>query len=154
MSLLDEKKFAQESVLRFAHNELIFSEGDESREMFVVRRGEVLITKKSPRGEVELARLKKGDFLGEMSLLESLPRSATARANGETELLAIHPGGFLLKIRRDPTFAFEIMQSLSRRIRITNDVLVRELANEGLKSASISRILTQSEFEKSEDVKS
>ena len=124
-----EKKFEQESRL-YEDGDVIFREGEETREMYIVQSGEVVVCKQGPRGEIELATLRKGDFVGEMSLLESLPRTATAKARGRTRLLAIHPGGFLLKIRRDPTFAFEMMQTLSRRIRVTNETLIKELGRD------------------------
>lgn len=144
---LDEKfKFAQEQQHEFADGDLIFREGDDSREMYVVVSGEVTVSKQSAKGEIMLATLKKGDFVGEMSLLESLPRSATARAKGPTKLLVIHPGGFLLKIRRDPTFAFEMLQTLSRRIRVTNDNLMKELGRAGSSNDSLKAILQGAEF--------
>lgn len=146
LSLIENMKFAQEANRDFNDGDLIFMEGDDSREMYVVVEGEVIVTKKSPRGEITLAILKKGDFVGEMSLLESLPRSATARARGATRLLAIQPGGFLLKIRRDPTFAFEMLQALSRRIRVTNDNLMRELCRDGSTNDSLKAIIQGSEF--------
>jgi CRP-like cAMP-binding protein len=74
-----------------------------------------------------LATLKKGDFFGEMSLLESLARHADAISIGATKLLVIQPGGLLLRIRRDPTFAMEMLQRLSNRVRVQNDRLVRAL---------------------------
>lgn len=147
---LDEKRFAQETIIEIADGQVIFAEGDDSREMYVVCSGEVVVSKNSKKGEVTLAVLRKGDFVGEMSLLESLPRSATTRARGATRLLAIQPGGFLLKIRRDPTFAFEMLQSLSRRIRVTNDNLMRELNKEHVSTASLQAILNGSEFGSSE----
>lgn len=142
MDPFEDKKFAQEAVRVYEDGEVIFREGEDSREMYVVKEGEVVVMKDSKRGEITLATLRKGDFVGEMSLLESLPRSATARAKGKTKLLAIHPGGFLLKIRRDPTFAFEMMQALSRRIRVTNENLMRELNSE-----AAGRIIANSEFD-------
>ena len=125
-------------------------EGDDSREMYVVLQGEVTVSKKSGLGEVTLATLHRGEFVGEMSLLESLPRSATARAKGETKLLSIQPGGFLLKIRRDPTFAFEMLQSLSRRIRFTNDSLMKELNRVGSTPESLRAIIQGAEFQNHE----
>lgn len=115
-----KEKFSQECVRSYGDGEVIFREGDASFDMYVVQSGSVLVTK----GGLQLAQFSRGDFLGEMSLLESLPRSATAVAHGPVRLLCIQPGGFLLKIRRDPTFAFELMQSLSRRIRLTNERLL------------------------------
>jgi CRP/FNR family transcriptional regulator, cyclic AMP receptor protein len=142
----DKFKFAQEQTRVFNDGDLIFHEGDDSREMYVVISGEVVVSKKAAAGDVHLATLRKGDFVGEMSLLESLPRSATARAKGTTKLVVIHPGGFLLKIRRDPTFAFEMLQTLSRRIRVTNDNLMKELSRENANSSNVVAILHDAEF--------
>lgn len=127
LNLNDQKKFTNEQTRLLQDGEILFHEGDESREMFVVVDGEIEVIKQTQNQPIVLASLKKGDFVGEMSLLESLPRSASARAKGPTKLLVIQPGGFLLKIRRDPTFAFEMLQILSRRIRKTNENLIREL---------------------------
>lgn len=146
MTFKPDDKFAQESRKDYDDGEVIFAEGDDGREMYVVVTGEVAVSKQGKKGEILLATLTRGDFVGEMSLLESLPRSATARARGPTRLLAIQPGGFLLKIRRDPTFAFEMMQSLSRRIRVTNDSLMRELNQEGLASDRVKAILSGAEY--------
>lgn len=141
-----DKKFTEEIVREFQDGDVVFREGDRTREMYVIQEGGVVITKQSGARELELAVLKKGDFLGEMSLLESLPRSATARVRGTTRLLILQPGGFLLKIRRDPTFAFEMLQQLSRRIRVTNEKLMASM-NAGRSSReSISEILQGAEF--------
>ncbi len=134
------EKFSAESLRDYADGEIVFREGERSHEMYVVQSGEVVVTK----GDVVLARLGRGDFLGEMSLLESLPRSATAKVVGPARLLCIQPGGFLVKIRRDPTFAFELMQSLSRRIRSTNDRLLSTMEEEGSLSAeAVVKILSR-----------
>jgi CRP-like cAMP-binding protein len=112
----------------FGDGETIFAEGDESREMFLIRDGEVAISKRAGDGEIVLARLGRGEFFGEMALLESLPRSGTARAVGAVRLVVLHSGSFLQKIRRDPAFAFEIMQRLSARLRRVNEQMAGFLA--------------------------
>ena len=145
MLKIDDKRFAQEFILEFTDGETIFAEGDEGREMYIVQEGQVRITKKSATGELPLANLHKGDFVGEMALLESLPRSATAKAVGKTRLMVLQPGGFLLKIRRDPTLAFEMLQRLSRRIRTTNEKLL-DAVNRGNSIESIRQIVQGSEF--------
>lgn len=152
INLEGEKKFAQESTLKLADGDVIFQEGESSSEMYVVVEGQVSVSKQSARGDIHLATLHRGDFVGEMSLLESLPRSATARAKGPTKLLVIHPGGFLLKIRRDPTFAFEMLQSLSKRIRLTNESLMRELGRSGHNADSLKNILTGAEYNHADPV--
>lgn len=112
----------------FEDGEIIFAEGDVSTEMFVIRTGSVEILKHVGGHPIRLAELKRGSFFGEMSLLEGLPRSATARAIGTAEMLVLRPGSLLLQIRRDPTFAFELLQQLSGRVRDLNEKLVLRLA--------------------------
>jgi CRP/FNR family transcriptional regulator, cyclic AMP receptor protein len=119
--------------------------------MYVIQEGEIVIRKKISSGEeIQLARFSRGDFVGEMALLESLPRFATAYAKGKTKVLVLRPGGFLLKIRRDPTFAFEMLQQLSRRIRITNERLVEVVNLGGSERALIEKILRTSELKYAE----
>ena len=113
-------RFAQELIRDYKDGELIFSEGEEGRDLYIIQKGAVRISKKISRGELELAEFKKGDFFGDMALLQSAPRFASARAVGHTRLVTVQPGGFLLKIRRDPTFAFEMLQQLSQRVRIAS----------------------------------
>lgn len=108
----------------YGHGDTIVREGDSGRHMYVIQSGRVEITKHIAGAEVTLAVLDKGDFFGEMSLLESLPRDANARAIGPTRLLVINPGGLLVRIRRDPTFAFEMLHRLSGRIRGLNRRIV------------------------------
>jgi CRP-like cAMP-binding protein len=112
----------------FEDGDTIFREGEESSEMFVLRSGKVEILKDVDKHQVRLAILERGSFFGEMSLLEGLPRSATARAIGRATLLVLRPGSLLIQIRRDPTFAFELLQQMSGRIRDLNDKLVFKLA--------------------------
>jgi len=130
-------KFSHESIRDYEDGECIFREGDSSFEMYVVHSGNVLVSKAG----LALGELSRGEFLGEMSLLESLPRSATAIAKGKTRLLCIQPGGFLLKIRRDPTFAFELLQSLSARIRLTNERLLGSVKAGPVDEQSLQKIL-------------
>jgi CRP-like cAMP-binding protein len=127
-------------VERYADGEIIVREGEAGREMYVIQRGSVEVTKSLGGREMVLATLERGTFFGEMSLLESLPRNATVRAKGDTELLVIDPGSLLLKIRRDPTFAFEMLQHMSRRIRELDDRLFRILSGPRLTSDEVQAI--------------
>lgn len=125
-----------ETEWSLADGEYLFHEGDAGHEMFVIQEGSVRITKHHTHGgEVELAVLERGDFLGEMSLLEGLPRSADARAVGPAQVLVIGQGGLLLRIRRDPTFAFELLKRLSGRVRTLNMRVVEPVVHDGQESA-------------------
>ncbi len=109
-----------EGELSFEDGQYLFREGDSGTEMFVIQEGRVRVTKRSESGEMLLGTLGRGDFLGEMALLEGMPRDADARAVGPTRVLSIGQGGLLMRIRRDPTFALELLNCLSRRVRDLN----------------------------------
>ena len=111
----------------FSDGELIVTNGDIGTEMYIITQGEVEATKTVNGETVVLARLKRGEFFGEMSLLEGLPRSADIRAVGDTELLSMSSGGLLLRIRRDPTFALEMLQVFSSRLRHTTEMYEEEV---------------------------
>ena len=111
--------------------ELIVHAGDLGAEMYVIQSGRVRITKQMGGREVVLGDLGPGDFFGEMSLLESLPRDADAVAIGETKLLVLNAGSLLVRLRRDPTFALEMLHRLSGRVRTLNAELEKALGTNG-----------------------
>lgn len=118
----------QHDIRDYKDGDVIVREGEQASDMFVIRSGQVEILKSVGGHDVRLAVLDRGSFFGEMSLLEGLPRSATARALGDTSLLVLRAGTLLLQIRRNPTFAFEMLQQMSHRIRELNDKLVFKVA--------------------------
>jgi CRP/FNR family cyclic AMP-dependent transcriptional regulator len=121
MSIIEGKN--KELVRSYSPGEFILREGDTSKDMYVIQSGEVKVVKNMAGRDIELSSLVKGDFFGEMSLLESEPRTASIIAVKPTKVLVIKAGGLLVRLRRDPTFAFEMLQKLSNRIRTMNEKL-------------------------------
>ena len=111
---------AVEREVSYADGEIIVREGERGEEMFFVQHGRVVISRRVDGDEIVLNVIERGGLFGEMSLLESLPRDADARADGATRVLAIGPGGLLLRLRRDPSLAIEMLHQLSGRIRTLN----------------------------------
>lgn len=112
---------ANVAVIRHAQpGELIVAQGDEDANMYVIQSGAVEVRRHVGDTVVVLGRLQRGDFFGEMSLLESLPRSADVVATEPTVLVEMGAGALLFRIRRDPTLAIEMLQKLSGRIRTLN----------------------------------
>ncbi len=86
----DLERLAQRStVVALDPDDQLFAEGELGDTAFVIVKGSVEITKRSGDRDVHLATRMAGEVIGEMALLQDAPRSATARAVGETELIAI-----------------------------------------------------------------
>ena len=124
MPQLIESKVIHEKIMLYQDGEFIFREGDTNRDLYIIQEGHVGIWKTTEQSDIKLATFHKGDFFGDMALLQGGSRFASAKSIGISKLLILQPGGFLLKIRRDPTFAFEMLQALSYRIKISNERLV------------------------------
>jgi CRP/FNR family transcriptional regulator, cyclic AMP receptor protein len=127
--------------------DVVFSEGDTSSEMFIVQEGKLAVTKQVAGREVFLATLERGDFFGEMPLLDQQPRHATCYALAPTRLVAIRSGELLLKLRRDPTFALEMLQTMSRRIRYLEEQVTKLMEDQMLSRQEFSKALARSEYQ-------
>ena len=101
----------------YSTGELICREGDESSEIYVIQEGRVEVVKHIHGQELKIGELNKGDFFGEMGILESEPRSASVVALQPTTVLVLRSEALLVRLRKDPTFAVEMLQKLSGRIR-------------------------------------
>jgi CRP-like cAMP-binding protein len=85
--------------------------------MYVIQSGEVEVISDNNGKEVRLAIRKEGDFFGEMALFSKELRSATIRALGDTRILTVDRKNLLKSIQKDPSLAFRIIETLSKRIR-------------------------------------
>lgn len=103
---------------RFAAGASLFQEGDAGSEMYVILEGRVLISKYIPgAGEEALAILERGDFFGEMALIDGEPRSADARAySGPLTVLALDQSTVHEVLSMDPDAALEFLVLLCRLI--------------------------------------
>lgn len=104
-------------VVTFPAGAKVYREGEIGTEMFTIRSGEVEITRTANGETFVLARLQKGDFFGEMSLLEDIPREATASARTDVELVRVNGAVFEEMLRRSPEIALRMMRRLSRQAR-------------------------------------
>ncbi len=122
-------------LVDLAKGEHVFREGDLGTEMYIIREGRIEILQESPEGSEQLAVLEKGDFFGEMSLLEELPRSASARALSDVQLVRVDGSTFDKMLRSNLEIAVRIMRKLSRRLRQADEML-RELGGPALGSVA------------------
>jgi len=125
--LLDIKKLVQIcTVRRYRSQTIIFKEGDLGTEMFIILFGSVrLLVSDSNGHQVETARLKAGDILGEMSLLENLPRNVTVETLEDTTTISVDTNNLENVIRQEPSLALKIMMNMNERIKIQNVELAK-----------------------------
>ena len=97
----------------YAAGEAIVHQGDEGSSMFVMSRGEASVTLVDAEGEV--ARLHKGAFFGEMSLLTGEPRTATVTAATDCELVEIGADAFRRVVLPDPALVERITSAVTAR---------------------------------------
>jgi CRP-like cAMP-binding protein len=107
----------QNFVVRFTPRETVFSEGDVGATMFIVQSGRVRLFKNLEDQERELGVMEKGDFFGEMSILEGLPRTSSAQALDASELIEINGMTFDKMIRANIEIAVRLLRKLSMRLR-------------------------------------
>lgn len=97
--------------------EIIIKQGESGNCMYVIQSGEVEVLRDNNGLQVRLAVRKAGDFFGEMALFSKEVRSATIRALGDTRVLTVDRKNLLNSIQKDPSLAFRIIETLSKRIR-------------------------------------
>ncbi len=107
----------------FKDGDAIVKEGEHGSEMFVISIGKVAITKESEGVTTELATLGEGDIFGEMALVESRPRSATAKAVGDVKVRVLDRGSFKVLLGSSPKIAMLVFDRLCQRLRAVDDEL-------------------------------
>ncbi len=119
---------ARESKLRAGH--VIIYEGEAGRHLFIIQRGTVRVYRDTQHGEVELNVLQNGNFFGEMSILEEMPRSASVQAMTEGTLVILSRVQFELLSERHPAQFANMVTNLARdlsfRLRRLGDEFARQ----------------------------
>ena len=102
----------------FAANTTLLRQGETGVGLYIITSGAVNITQHQDGGEEhEIARVGPGDVLGEMSLLDDLPRSATATATEPTRALVLPVWDFRAALREAPEIGIKLLAILSQRLR-------------------------------------
>jgi CRP-like cAMP-binding protein len=105
----------------FPQGTVLFREGEPGREMYVVQQGRVTVSKRVGEVEKILASLGPGEFVGEMSILNNKPRSATATCAEAAKLLVIDAKTFEAMIRGNAEIAIRMIKKLSDRLAEANE---------------------------------
>jgi CRP/FNR family transcriptional regulator, cyclic AMP receptor protein len=108
----------------YADGEIVARQGDAGECMFLVQDGEVEIVVEEEGAETILRSAGRNELLGEMAIFDRQPRSATIRAKGKARILTMDKRNFLRRINEDPSLAFRMIETMSRRVReLSHDVV-------------------------------
>jgi CRP/FNR family cyclic AMP-dependent transcriptional regulator len=124
----DEEREALSSLFRshmFRAGDRIFSAGDRGDTLYIIRSGKVRLELTTNEGEcLLLDEVDPGEVLGEISFLDSGPRTASAIAEVDSELLEFERGQLLTFVQQHPHAALDLLGVMANRIR-SSDVLLR-----------------------------
>ena len=103
------------NFMDFQPREVIFTEGDKGDFVCFVTRGALDVVKKNEKGkDVVIATLGKGRSLGEMSIIDEFPRSATVKAKTQTTLLILTRKGFEQMLEQHPLLGVKLLKGIAR----------------------------------------
>ena len=103
---------------RFKRGELIVEQGKKSNALFIILTGRARVLTTDTRGrEVILANLAPGDYIGEMSLIDNEPHSASVRAEVQTDVLMLGRVEFARCLPENTSMAYAVMKGLVQRLR-------------------------------------
>lgn len=109
----------------YRDGDVITRQGDVGECMYVIQEGQVQVVVERDGVEMPLRVAQEGEFMGEMAIFDREQRSATLRALGEARVLTIDKKNFLKRIHKDPSLAFRIVQTMSKRVRELSDQVAR-----------------------------
>jgi CRP-like cAMP-binding protein len=121
---------SEEAVRNYPKDTMIFSEGEPGDELCIIQKGSVKIVKIMENREMLLAVLKVGDIFGEMAVLESKPRAASAIAYSDCQILAVNKANFSAMIGAQPQIVARLTTLLADRIWFIYKQLANTLLND------------------------
>jgi CRP/FNR family cyclic AMP-dependent transcriptional regulator len=105
----------------------VFHEGDRSDACYIVRNGDLRVTREHPDGRaIALATLGPGDIFGELAMLDGEARSASVEALSECQLLALPAADVRRLLRGSSEITVKLVVALTRRLREANERIARQ----------------------------
>jgi len=109
---------------KYKTGETIVKEGEQAVAFFMIAKGKVeVISGAGTKKSVLVATMGRGEFFGEMALLDGVPRNATVKAVTDAECLVLSRWDFVAELRTNPHIAVAMLPILSKRLREATDRL-------------------------------
>jgi CRP-like cAMP-binding protein len=115
---------------KYKKGEAVIRMGDPGLGMYIIHKGAVdIVEENKEEGKKFLAHLADGAFFGDLALLDESPRSATAIASDESQIIGFFRPDFLDLLNRKPKLGIKVLLALARvvgeRLRRTNELLAK-----------------------------
>ena len=122
------ERIAQVAIPRsFPKGARVFHEGDRTDACYVIRAGEVRVTREHPDGRaIALATLGPGELVGELAMLDGGVRSASVEALTDVDLLAVSAADMKGLLERNAEITAKLVIALTKRLRETNERISRQ----------------------------
>ncbi|KPA13065.1 Crp/Fnr family transcriptional regulator [Candidatus Magnetomorum sp. HK-1] len=111
------------TVETFAQDQIIFNEGDESKYAYLVQSGSVEIFRIVNNNHVIVNKIKQGELFGEMGIVSSAPRVASAKASEKTRLIKFDQNDVLEDLKKSPSIVNALTHLLINRFEILDNEL-------------------------------
>jgi serine phosphatase RsbU (regulator of sigma subunit) len=135
---------------RLQAGEVLFWQGEEGHECYLILAGELEVIAHPGRSEIRLEVRQAGQIIGEMALIDPSPRSATVRALTESHVAALGDQAFTALMHRNPAMMFDILRSNTARLRRTSQQM---LADMEAKNAELLRAYNELQSAQSERIR-
>ncbi len=120
---LSEQELFERYGQQFKAGHILFEEGDDGDETYIILSGSIRIIKRMEQGDRTLAIIPADEFVGEMATLLNEPRSATAIVEEDAKLLVVKTNTFEAMIKANSGIAQKIIKKLAERIKKSNKQL-------------------------------
>lgn len=116
------------SAVDYKAQDVVFRQGDRGTFMCLVQAGEFEVVQELGTYEKQVAVLSRGDFFGEMAILEEEPRTHSVRAKSAGKVIQIERQDFPSLLVKKPDIALRMIRKLGNRLADTEDMLLRAFA--------------------------
>lgn len=106
----------------FEPREVLFNEGDPPTGMFFIEEGTVEVYRTSGARSITMARLGRGDVVGELALIENIPHTQSVRATTPVSAMLIEPAQVTRALENSPSLVRMILKRVVRKLHRTNDL--------------------------------
>lgn len=128
-----------ENIIEYKKGELLFREGENSKDLYIIQNGIVKIFKEIDGQKLPIALVHAGQFIGELSFFDGKPRSASAEAATDLKVIKLDQARLEKEIRKLPSWLLVMIRSIADRMREADELVKRNKIVDSQMSTEFSR---------------